>query len=53
MKKRILQIMCLLLLFTTVVVTPVMAQKPSVCSKEEWAVLKLSNQKKLNLDLER
>ena len=42
MKKRILQIMSLLLLFTTVVVTPVMAQKPSVCSKEEWEVLKLT-----------
>ncbi|HCI27026.1 MAG TPA: hypothetical protein DFH99_05710 [Roseburia sp.] len=52
MKKRILQIMSLLLLFTTVVVTPVMAQKPSVCSKEEWEVLKLTNQKRLNLGLE-
>ena len=46
MKKRILQIMSWLLLFTTLVVTPVMAQKPSVCSKEEWEVLKLTNQKK-------
>lgn len=52
MKKRILQIMSLLLLFTTLVVTPVMAQKPSVCSKEEWEVLKLTNQKRLNLGLE-
>lgn len=52
MKKRILQIMSWLLLFTTVVVTPVMAQKPSVCSKEEWEVLKLTNQKRLNLGLE-
>ena len=29
-----------------------MAQKPSVCSKEEWEVLKLTNQKRLNLGLE-
>ncbi len=52
MKKRILQIMSWLLLFTTLVVKPVMAQKPSVCSKEEWEVLKLTNQKRLNLGLE-
>ena len=52
MKKRILQIMSLLLLFTAIVTTPVMAQKPSICSKEEWEVLKLTNQKRLNNGLE-
>ena len=52
MKKRILQIMSCLLLFTAVIVTPVMAQKPSICSKEEWEVLKLTNQKRLSQGLE-
>ena len=51
-KRKILQIMSLLLLFTAILVTPVMAQKPSFCSKEEWEVLKLTNQKRLHNGLE-
>ena len=52
MKKRILQSMSLIVLFTILVVTPVMAQKPSICSKEEWEVLKLTNKKRLSQGLE-